>query len=200
MTIASYLTGPLVSIRALEADDAKHAGTWHPAVFGINAHRGEAILKEEQESFSRERRLGVVLTDSGELVGGLLLHLRALHAEANLTIAPTRGDADELRAAALQLVIPWLRDEAEYSTISSEIAADWPLTIAAAEALGMLPTIRLREWLARPGGRTDLLVYQVLNPFWEKEASLKAIPASQRVSPAVATKRGVDGGEADASA
>ncbi len=180
MTIATYLSGTRVSIRALDTEDAQHAGVWYPAQFGTNASRGEAILKAEHESAGRERRLGVVLTESGQLVGGLKLHLKGMHADAGVTISPMRTDADDLRADVLRVVIPWLRDEAEYTTITIEVAADWPLMIAAAEELGMARVVRLRQWLTRPGGRVDMYYYQALNPFWEKAASLAAPTAAER--------------------
>lgn len=191
MTIATYLNGPRVSIRALDTDDAQHAGAWYPALFGTNASRGEAILKEEQESSGREHRLGIVLTDGGQLVGGLKLYLKGLHADADVTISPGRPDADDLRADVLRMVIPWLRDEAEYTTITAEVAADWPLMIAAAEELGMVRVVRLRQWLTRPGGRVDMYYYQALNPFWEKAATREAPSAAERARRSTAiTQRG----------
>jgi RimJ/RimL family protein N-acetyltransferase len=47
------------------------------------------------------------------------------------------------------------------------VAADQPATLAAADALGMVRAARLREWLARPGGRVDQIYCEALNPRWE---------------------------------
>lgn len=169
MTIATYLTGQRVSLRALGSDDANVAEAWHPAPYGLNASRGESVVKEEQENTRNRKRLGVVLTDSGELIGGVQIEHRLLHAHVEITIARRREgqDADALRADVLRLVVPWLRDEGEYSVVGVDLAGDWMESIAAAQELGMQQTARLREWFARPGGRTDLVIYSAVNPFWE---------------------------------
>ena len=86
-----------------------------------------------------------------------------------LHLAPWLDDADAWRAEALGLVVPWLRDEGEMMVISVAIDADQPRTLAAATALGMVETARLRERVARPGGRVDEFRYQALNPRWEVE-------------------------------
>ncbi len=75
-------------------------------------------------------------------------------------------EADELRAEALRLCVPWLRDEVELMTVTIPIGADETATLAAAEAVGMIQGARLREHLFRPNGRVDLFYYQALNPRW----------------------------------
>ncbi len=73
-------------------------------------------------------------------------------------------ESDALRAEVLGLVVPWLRDELELMTVTVDIAADDPAALAAATALGMVLGVRLREHVARPAGRVDLLQFQALNP------------------------------------
>jgi hypothetical protein len=85
-----------------------------------------------------------------------------------LHMAPWLVDADELRGDAVRLLVPWLRDEGQHITVTLDIAVDQPATAAAAESAGMVQTARFREWYARPGGRVDRLVYEALNPFWER--------------------------------
>jgi hypothetical protein len=50
----------------------------------------------------------------------------------------------------------------------AHIAADETETVAAAEALGMTASVRLREHIARPGHRVDLLLYQALFAPWRE--------------------------------
>jgi hypothetical protein len=47
-----------------------------------------------------------------------------------------------------------------------EIPSDQNVTIAAARELGMPLAVRLREHIARPGHRVDLLLYQAPGPVW----------------------------------
>jgi RimJ/RimL family protein N-acetyltransferase len=91
------------------------------------------------------------------------------HRTCDLTfeMAPWRDDADALRAEALGLLVRWLRDESELMVVAVQVPADQAATVAAAEAVGMVPNVRLREWFARPGGRVDCLLYEGLNPRWE---------------------------------
>jgi len=63
--------------------------------------------------------------------------------------------------------VPWLRDEVEQMTVTVSVPADEGATITVLEELGMVRAARLREHLARPGARVDLLVYQALKPGWE---------------------------------
>jgi hypothetical protein len=51
-------------------------------------------------------------------------------------------------------------------TFVLHIPADQPETIAAAEALGMIAGVRLREAIARPDQRVDELIYQALLTPW----------------------------------
>ena len=86
-------------------------------------------------------------------------------------MAPACQDADAIRAAALGLLVHWLRDEGEVMAVTVEVAADEPATIAAAESAGMVRNATLREWFARPAGRVDCHLYQALNPRWEVQGA-----------------------------
>ncbi len=81
-------------------------------------------------------------------------------------MAPWEAEADALRAAALRLIVPWVRDDLEYITLVAHFAADETATIAAAEELGMTCNVRFRGFVARPGVRIDRLVYQALFRVW----------------------------------
>ncbi len=165
---AVYLTGEQVSLRALVAADKECAAAWFDSPFPVNAVRAEAWLKEAHASLDRPPALhyAIVRTADEAVIGGVTLQTDYRIGTLTLRIAPWLPDADALRAAALRVLHPWLRDDLELMTFVIHIPADQPATIAAAEALGMIPGVRLREAIARPGHRVDELVYQVLLTPW----------------------------------
>jgi RimJ/RimL family protein N-acetyltransferase len=168
---AVYLTGDRVYIRALLLGDKEHATAWFDSPFPINATRAEEYLRETHKGqLSRRLPLVIARRDTDEVIGGVLVRSNDRHADIRTRMAPWLADGDDLRAAALRLLVPWLRDEAQHMTVTVEIAADQARTIATAEQLGMQQTARFREYVARPGGRVDLLILQALNPFWERAA------------------------------
>lgn len=155
----------------VEADKERGAA-WLDETFPVNTARAEAALKEEHEGpwwLRGARRLAIALVDGDAVVGSARVRSndRSRTCRLSFTMAPWRGDADALRAEALAILVHWLRDESEVMVVTVELPADEPATIAAAEALGMVRTARLREWFGRPGRRADCLVYQALNPRWE---------------------------------
>lgn len=164
---ATYLTGDRLYLRAMTLADKEHATAWFDGPFPVDAERAETYLKEEHRDLSaRKRHLIIALTETDEIVGGLHLHTNGRVADIWFTFAPWRSDADSLQSDALRLVIPWLRDEATMITTDTIIPADYTSTIATAEELGMRMAVRLREHIARPGHRVDLLYYQALGPAW----------------------------------
>lgn len=166
---ATYLSGPRVSLRAMVADDKERGAAWFDGTFLVNAARAEKVLKEEHEEPRRRRRLAIVRSEDGEVVGSTLVTSHNGHRTAwlDFEMAPWTEGADGLRAEALRLLVHWLRDEVELMVVTTRLAADEAETIAAAEDVGMARTARLREWFGRPQGRVDGLVYQALNPRWE---------------------------------
>jgi RimJ/RimL family protein N-acetyltransferase len=166
-----YLRGAQVYLRAMVKDDKEHGTAWFDGRLPINAARAEKVLEEEHKSpWDRpERRLAIARMDGDEVVGSAIVRSsnRRRTSRVDLRMAPWLDDADALRAEALGLIVHWLRDETELMVVTIELAADEPATIAAAEAVGMVRTARLREWYGRPDGRMDCLLYQALNPHWE---------------------------------
>ncbi|MGI8857462.1 MAG: GNAT family N-acetyltransferase [Thermomicrobiales bacterium] len=165
---AVYLTSEHLYVRAMYAGDKEHAAAWFDSPFPINADRAEAWLKEAHTSVDRPRRLHYVIVRSADdaVIGGVTLETDYRIGTLKLRIAPWLPDADALRAAALGILHPWLRDDLELMTFVLHIPADQPETIAAAEALGMEPGVRFREGIARPGHRVDELIYQALFSPW----------------------------------
>ncbi|HUG16974.1 MAG TPA: hypothetical protein VMM78_18345 [Thermomicrobiales bacterium] len=162
---AVYLTGDLIYVRALTKEDAKQAAAWFPEPFPIDPVRAERYLKEtHSDVWDRKRRLVIARVADHTIAGSVSMRANRVHAALAFTMAPTATDADELEADAIRVLVPWLRDEAEHATVMVDIASDRPVSIAAAEELGLIAGARLREHVARGGYRVDLLMYQALNP------------------------------------
>lgn len=168
----AYLTGETLYLRAPVEKDEDAAAAWLQAPFPINRPRAEALLKEEygrQWGTRGGLLLVVVRRDDEAVVGGARVRSRSnfRRTTIELTMAPWEAEADRLRAEALRILVPWLRDEIESMVVGTTVASDQPATIQAAEEVGMVRNGTLREWYARPGGRADALVYEALNPRWE---------------------------------
>jgi RimJ/RimL family protein N-acetyltransferase len=168
---ATYLSGPTVYLRAPVDGDKEHAAAWLDETFPTNAPAAEQILKDDHHRpwWARPTfRLVIVRRESDSLVGGISIfwgwEARRCHAE--FSMAASEPDADSLRAAALRLVVHWLRDEMEAMVVSITLAADQVEAVRAAEEVGLERHGTLREWFTRPGGRADAVVYEALNPVW----------------------------------
>lgn len=162
-----YLTGERVYLRPLVLADKDSASAWHPGPFLIGAAQAENVLKDEAGGGAR--RLALVRSQTDEVVGSVKLSSSDGFRRCWVTfhMAPSTTDGDALRAEALRVIVPWLRDQMEVMVVSVEVPGDEVETIAAAEELGMALSVRLREFVARAGRRVDSLTYQALNPRWE---------------------------------
>jgi RimJ/RimL family protein N-acetyltransferase len=167
---AVYLTGERVYLRALVADDRGTVATWFAAPFPSNAARGEDWLKEVHSdawSANKPHYLAIVRIEDDAPIGGVSLAIRgSRRGFLRFVMAPWLAEADRLRAEALRLIVPWVRDDLELMSFEMPVAADESATRAAAEELGLFEAARLREFVARPGGRVDRLMYQALNAPW----------------------------------
>lgn len=150
------------------AGDKEHAAAWFDSPFPMSADRAETWLKEAHTSADRPSSLhfAIVRAADDAVIGGVTLDTDYRKARLRLHLAPWLPDADALRAAALRILRPWLRDDLELMVFVLHIPADQPETIAAAEELGMVLVVRLREGIARPGHRVDELIYQALLTPW----------------------------------
>jgi len=163
---ATYLTGDCIYLRGLVDTDKDHAMAWMPGQFLANAPKAEAYFKEKVKFGERNRYLVICRRETDEIVGGLSLWMDSRHGYVRFKVAPWCDDAGLIRADALRILVPWLRDEADLVNTNFDIAADDREAIAAAEELGLVLAVRLREWIARPGHRVDQLSYQAVNPRW----------------------------------
>jgi len=166
----AYLTGERLLLRAPLAADAAVATGWYPGVFPVGASRGASHLKDKLKAAwwpDREFQLMIVRMGDDEVIGGVIVeHPTGPGAVLRIKIAPSLDpeETDATQADTLRLLVPWLLDEAEVLTITVGIGADQPRSLDAARELRMETQIRLREFLARPGGRVDLIQAQALHP------------------------------------
>lgn len=163
---AIFLTGELVYCRAYVKEDKEHTAAWLDTPYPVNAARGEKVLKDWHKDFwPRTRHYALCRVADDQIVGGVTTSMFARNMEIRLHLAPWLEDADELRADALRILVPFLSEEWDMVNVSTDLAADWPASIAAAEELGMELAVTLREYYRRPGNeRVNLLTYQKLNP------------------------------------
>ncbi len=165
-----YLTGKRIYLRPLEEADQETATAWFNSPFPINATRAKAFLEEEQEDWYSDRFMALIVAriEDDHPIGGMTYrtHDRRV-ATVRFHMAPSLNDADEMRADAIRMVVPWLRDEHELMVVRLGLASDQFESIRAAEDLSMRPSVRLREWVARDGKRVDEIVYEALNRRWE---------------------------------
>ena len=169
----AWLTSERYHLRPLTASDAGESARWFPGPFPVGPAAADQWLREHHRWSPWDDPPGTILAvvdhiGSGreEIVGSVRMsRLRGRAADVSIHVAPaldaTIGDG--IAAAALALVIPWAMGELELMAVTVAVAADRSRTIAAAERCGMIATTRLRQHIARPAGRVDLLWYQALN-------------------------------------
>lgn len=171
----SYLTGRRVALRPLVLGDKATASAWYPRPYPIDAARAETWLKENHKDiwprtiyYALVRADGAATPEAAddEIVGSVRINWNTQQANVRFTMASWLTDADALRADAIGVVVPWLIDEREMLVVTVALASDEAASIVAASSIGMREMARLREHIARPGGRVDLLYFQKLNRPW----------------------------------
>ncbi len=161
---AVFLSGDEVYIRAYVEEDKNVAAAWAGTPFPIGSPRGEKLLKQwHGEWWPRTRQYALCRTATDEVIGGVTIGVRNLVGEFVVKIARWADDADELRAAAFRLIVPFLAEEWGLISVQCYVASDEPVCRAAVEELGMSHQATLREYFTRPAGvRVDNLVFQKL--------------------------------------
>jgi hypothetical protein len=170
---AIYLRDDHTGLRAPVPADAEVAGAWYEGAFPISAEAARAMLVE-QESIpwggNPVIRLIAVELESGAVVGGAIVERQDNRVGKLQVIAggPDRAGeaAQRLRAAVLRLLVPWVMGELNLMTAVIDVPADESIVIDAARELGLVEAVRLREHVARPLGRVDLLMLERVNRGW----------------------------------
>lgn len=170
--VAVYLTGPRIGLRAPELADAEAVAAWDDAPLPRTPEAGRALLqRSEQTPWGNAETVRLMIVDlaSGDILGSVVVERQQDRVgKIRMISAPVLPAArrDEVEADALDLVIPWMRDELDLMVIVLEIASDRAVPIARATAHGLREVVRLREHVLRPRGRVDFLLLELLNPAW----------------------------------
>jgi hypothetical protein len=160
------------------ASDKDVASAWFPYPFPVTPARAEEFLREWITSPWQDRHhLAICRTAGDEVVGSVRLMIWGRIGRVRFKLGPQVPDAEELQADALRLLVPWLRDEMELIATTFTFPSDLPLVVAAAEESGLVLGVRLREFVARPGHRVDLLMYDALNPRYVRSEGREAADA-----------------------
>ena len=200
----TFLVGETLYLRGLELADAKRASAWRAAPFPIPVERAEEILKKEIPAQAERWTITLLACrrDDDEPVGAARIEI------ADWRTATVRPHADPALGAAAQttkaeilgLVVPWLSAERDLMVVWAEADADEDAVVAAAEALGMRPGVRLREALWRDGRRHDQLTFELPHPAWRERLgdpgagiAAAAAPGVVPTSPARASRSIGDG-------
>jgi RimJ/RimL family protein N-acetyltransferase len=171
--VATWLRGDRYGLRAPVPADAECAIAWYEGAFPIAAATARELLTAQETipwGANPTIRLMVVVLVTDEVVGGVLVERQDDRVGKLQIVAggPHGGDeaGQQLRAAVLRLLMPWVMGELNMMVAVIDVPADETILIDAARELGLVEVVRLREQVARPGGRVDLLSLERVNRQW----------------------------------
>ena len=174
--VAHYLQDGTFGLRSPLREDAESVGAWHEGPFPMGPEEARKLLEEHETipwGNNPVIRLMIVEIASNEVVGGAVVE-REDHRVSKLRITAGGLDqrhADQARVAVLHMLVPWVFDELGLMTAVIDLPADDTVMIKAANQLGLVETVRLREHMHRPGGRVDLLMLERVDLQWgERDA------------------------------
>ena len=170
--VAPYLSGQRIGLRAPSLDDAGAIAAWDDAPLPRNPDQGREMLRRsEQTPWGNAEHVRLMIIDlaSGDVVGSAMIerqHDRI--GKIGIASAPVLSvdRRDRVEGDALELLVPWMRDELDLMVLVLEIASDLEAVISRAQGLGLVEVARLREHIQRPHGRVDLLALELVNPAW----------------------------------
>jgi RimJ/RimL family protein N-acetyltransferase len=175
--VAVFLRGERYGLRAPVPEDATRAGAWYEGAFPILAETAGKLLAEQETipwGLNPMVRLMVADLATGEVVGGALVERQDNRVGKLIVTAggPDRSGeaAQRLRAETLRLLVPWMLGELNLMTAVIDVPADETVLIETAGELGLTEVARLREHIARPGGRVDLLMLERVEREWGRGA------------------------------
>ncbi len=171
--VAIYLRDERYGLRAPVPEDAAAAGAWYEGAFPISTETARAMLVEQETipwGANPMIRLIAMELDSDRVVGGAVVE-RQDNRVGKLQVTaggPLRAgeEGQRLRAALLRLLVPWMMGELNMMTAVIDIPADETIMIDAARELALVEVVRLREHIARPDRRVDLLMLERVNRRW----------------------------------
>jgi RimJ/RimL family protein N-acetyltransferase len=171
--VAGYLSDDRYGLRAPNLDDAERSVAWYEGPYLLSPESARSLLAEQETipwGANPTIRLMVVDLAAGVVAGGALVE-RTDNRISELRI--TAGGPDfsneerqKMRAAVLGLLAPWVMGELDLMTARIDVPADETILIDAAGKLGMVEAARLREHVARPTERVDLLMLELVNRDW----------------------------------
>jgi RimJ/RimL family protein N-acetyltransferase len=173
LPIAIYLRNDRLGLRAPVREDAHCAHAWYEGPFPVTPKGAEDVLVEQETipwGNNPTIRLIAVELASGAVIGGALVE-RSDSRVGKLRI--TAGGADRpdeerqgVRADVLRILLPWAMGELDLMVVTVDIADDERIVIDAATEIGMREVVRLREHVARPTRRVDMLMFERVNLAW----------------------------------
>ncbi len=173
LPVAVYLRNDRLGLRAPARDDAARANAWYEGHFPVTPQVAEDLLVEQETipwGNNPTIRLMVIDLETGAVVGGALVE-RTDNRVSKLRItvgAVDRSDIERqrIRSDVLRVLLPWVMDELDLMIATIDVPADESTVIEAASEIGMNGVVRLREYVARPNGRVDLLMFERINLSW----------------------------------
>lgn len=195
-----YLSGDTIYLRGLEPEDAKWGMAWWPNRFPIAAESLEEQLKKQTARGADRGRTRLIICrrSDGRPIGSAMVEESDQTEGAVWLFAdPTLGSAgDDARAEALRLILPWQIAERHRPIVITAFAEGDTALIAAAQELGMRPSVMLRDGAWRAGQRQNQHWFEYPNPVWTERVGdpgigiEAALPAPMNPAP---RKRGLTG-------
>lgn len=167
---AVWLRGDLIGLRAPVRSDAGEVDAWYAGDPPLTPDAAEALLVAGERipwGNNPVVRLMIVGLVEGSVLGSVVVYRsQSRTSRVELVLGSRIEDRGEIQHEVLELVVPWLLGELGLMTVKIRIPADDTSLIAAAGQAGMRQAVRLREAIARPTGRVDLLMFERVNPQW----------------------------------
>lgn len=171
--VATFLQDERYGLRAPSLGDAEQVGVWCEGQFPIPPDTAGELLNEQETipwGNNPTIRLMVVELATDAIVGGVLVERTDNRvSELKVTVGGPEISSERrqrISAAVLRLLVPWVMDELNLMTTRIDVLADQTIIIDAAAELGLIEAVRLREHIARPSGRVDLLMLERVNWQW----------------------------------
>lgn len=171
-TVPPYLRGRWIGLRAPALVDAISVAAWDDAPLPRNPDSARELLRRtEQTAWGNAENLRLMIVDlsSAHVVGSVMIerqHDRI--GKVRIVAAPMlpADRRDAIESEALDVVVPWMRDELDLMVMVLDIASDRAAVIARAGGHGFREVVRLREHIARRLGRVDLVTLELMSPAW----------------------------------